>query len=116
MSAFEECLHDWRDDGTCAHCIAVSGKVAMTYSALLNERTARLDECEMQLADTKRLLDLRERQLADCARAMREVSGELHTHGDWLWKEPECNLDWLAEDLEALAKKLDAARAVKAGA
>ena len=49
------------------------------------------------------LLDLREQQLADCTRAMREVSAVLRSWGS-------------GETWCCLADKLDAARAGKAGA
>lgn len=55
------------------------------------------------LTETQRLLDLREQQLADCTRAMREVSAVLRSWGS-------------GETWCCLADRLDAARAGKAGA
>lgn len=76
-----------------------------------------------QLVDTKRMLDLRERQLADCTRAMREVSEGVKDHAralDLAWpllRTQNANisreLDFMARQLNVLAQKLDDARAGK---
>lgn len=63
--------------------------------------------------DAQRLLDLREQQLADCTRAMREVSVQLHERAEDAWAEGR---GFLGDTLMALSDKLEAARAGKAGA
>lgn len=70
--------------------------------------------------EAQRLLDLRERQLADCTRAMREVSAALRTNANGIRMTAALNRYTLvmhyANSLAVLARKLDAARAGKAGA
>jgi len=66
-------------------------------------------ECD----ETQRLLDLREAQLADCTRAMREVSTAIR---EWCvpWLRDDAGQWRGADEFSALADKLDAARAGKA--
>lgn len=70
---------------------------------LLIEWQAAAEHRADKLNDAQRMLDLREQQLADCTRAMREVSAVLRSWGS-------------GETWCCLADKLDAARAGKAGA
>lgn len=78
------------------------------HVGLLLEYAETLEFHEDKLRDTLRMLDLRERQLADCTRAMREVSTAIHTDIADNRFDDDAVLDVLA-----FADKLDAARSGK---
>lgn len=99
----DQCDHVWSVvDHRCGKC----GRLAVV-------RVDSFCVTPGMLAETQRLLDLREQQLADCTRAMREASLVLREYADWIvYEHDDLNVEHLIE----MADKLDAARAGKAGA
>lgn len=79
---------------------------------LSDGESAMIESRDAEIAETRRLLDLREQQLADCTRAMREVSDVLRSSINTALKGANF---WAVELFERSADKLDAARAGKAG-
>jgi hypothetical protein len=77
---------------------------------LLLEWQATAEHRADKLNEARRMLDLREKQLADCTRAMREVANVLKDFADGLNTlaiENDEELANLALDLSAQAQKLD---------
>lgn len=77
---------------------------------LLIEWQAAAEHRADKLKDAQRLIDLREQQLADCTRAMREVSVVLRDEAHEQWVDVHYVT---ADKLFDLADKLDAARSGK---
>lgn len=85
----------------------MTGEQVFEFIANLHRHIDELESRNLLAAkETVRLLDLRERQLADCTRAMREVSTELMSI-----YESNCGVDPISwEQVKKLACALDAAR------